>query len=279
MAKALENQLAQKQRRQKIILAAGGAILLLLLALQLPKLMGGSSSESAPAPATTPAATTGVASTPTPSGDAPAATPVSPVTVQSGGAVAVGKVDVGGVTLPIAVRFVPGEGQLDSFGRLQAKDPFVPQIAVSAGGGSGTEASAAPSSSGGSSASGGTAATPGATAGSTGGGEVVSTSAPPEGQLTAATIAVNGNAVQVAPKGLFPRLDKMFVLRSLKPESARIAIAGGSFTDGRDAILLRMGKSLTLINEATGARYVLKLLYTGTAPEQTAGFTTSPPEG
>ena len=33
---------------------------------------------------------------------------------------------------------------------------------------------------------------------------------------------------------------------------------------------------MTLVNTATGVRYVLKLVYTGTAPETIEGFTTAP---
>ena len=53
---------------------------------------------------------------------------------------------------------------------------------------------------------------------------------------------------------------------------ARIGVAGGSFADGK-TIPLPKGKKVTLVNDATGARYVLKLVYTGSTPEQTESFT------
>jgi hypothetical protein len=64
----------------------------------------------------------------------------------------------------------------------------------------------------------------------------------------------------------------MFVLVGLKQKTAKIAVAGGAFTEGQ-TVTLKMGDSLTLLNTATGARYTLRLLYTGTTPEQVAGFT------
>ena len=38
---------------------------------------------------------------------------------------------------------------------------------------------------------------------------------------------------------------------------------------------LKLGKKVTLVNTATGVRYVLKLVYTGAQPEVIEGFTTA----
>ena len=74
-------------------------------------------------------------------------------------------------------------------------------------------------------------------------------------------------------KQKFPESDPLFVLRSLTKKQAKIGVAGGSFDDGQ-AVTLQFGKKVTLVNTATGVRYQLKLVYTGTAPETIEGFTT-----
>jgi hypothetical protein len=53
---------------------------------------------------------------------------------------------------------------------------------------------------------------------------------------------------------------------------AQIGVVGGGFTGGQ-TIALKMGQPLTLVNTATGARYTLKLLYSGSGPEQVQQFT------
>ena len=83
---------------------------------------------------------------------------------------------------------------------------------------------------------------------------------------------MNGKAYYLGLKDSFPKVDPLFVLVSLKPKVARIGVAGGSFADAK-TIPLPKGKKVTLVNDATGARYVLKLVYTGSAPEQTESFT------
>jgi hypothetical protein len=50
------------------------------------------------------------------------------------------------------------------------------------------------------------------------------------------------------------------VLRSLTRKSARIAVAGGSLSDGSPTVTLRLGKTLTLQNTADGTRYALILV-------------------
>ena len=87
-----------------------------------------------------------------------------------------------------------------------------------------------------------------------------------------ATIMMNGKAQYLAVKDKFPAGDPLFVLVSLKPNVAKIGVAGGSFADAKTIPLVK-GKKSTLVNDATGARYDLRLVYTGAAPEQTESFT------
>jgi hypothetical protein len=61
-------------------------------------------------------------------------------------------------------------------------------------------------------------------------------------------------------------------------KTAKISVAGGSF-DGGEPVTLKLGKKLTLVNSATGVRYVLKLVYTGTQPEVIENFTTGTKTG
>ena len=76
-------------------------------------------------------------------------------------------------------------------------------------------------------------------------------------------------------KDTFPTPAPLFVLRSLTKKQAKIGVAGGSFDDGQ-AVTLKLGKKVTLVNTATGVRYELKLVYTGSQPEVIQGFTTTP---
>jgi hypothetical protein len=92
------------------------------------------------------------------------------------------------------------------------------------------------------------------------------------GGLSVATIWVNGTDEAVDVKDKFPKADPTFVLLSLKPKVAQIGVVGGGFTGGQ-TIALKMGQPLTLVNTATGARYTLKLLYSGSGPEQVQQFT------
>lgn len=239
-----------KKRKQVIILGVLGCLLLGILAIQLPKLMGGGGSEAA-------STTDTVATTPA-----------------TGGAA------------PVGVRFVPGvapqpgEGQLASFSLFERRDPFVQLVKESAGGSlpdAGGDAGAIKVSGGAKPAASGQ----GGSTTSTGGG--VTMSVPPSSptgtvasssDLASATIWVNGVEEAVDVKKPFPKADPTFVLVSLKPKVAQIAVAGGAFAGGK-TIALRMGRTVTLVNTTTGARYTLKLLYTGTEPEQVQAFSQS----
>ena len=233
---------AAKAKKQKLILAVAGVAMLGLAAIQGPKLM-----KQLNPPAAKP-----VAAVTSSSATAPI---TAPATVKASGprstAILAG-VTVQGDGSPTA-----DEGQLRSFSLFETKDPFVPQASdeplVA------TVATAQPTLSGTQPAgAGGTAANP-----------VV---APPALAPTDATITMNGKAFALTVKEEFPKLDPLFVLRSLKPKAVKIAVAGGTF-DGGKTIELKLGKQITLVNGATGARYVLKLVYTGAQPEQTESFT------
>jgi hypothetical protein len=260
MAKTKDNT-AQKKRQQMIILAVGGVILLALVAIQGPKLLGGGST---PAPATDATGTTGsTASTTTGStttGSTPAAATTTVVAPGAPRTVLVG-VTVGGTGSTPAE-----QGQLRLFTLFKAKDPFVQSLPTETSGTTATTSSPTLSDTEPGSGSAGT------TSGtdSSGGGE--SSVAPTPNAPAYATILVNGENEPLSVKDKFPDGENVFVLVSLKERSAKIAVAGGSFTDAQ-TVTLPLGKSLTLVNTATGARYALKLVFVGDQPEEVQGFT------
>jgi hypothetical protein len=91
---------------------------------------------------------------------------------------------------------------------------------------------------------------------------------------TYATITVNDQPERLQAKGLFPVSEPMFVLVSLQKASAKIGIANGELAEGA-TLTLEPGRPVTLVNTATGARYVLELVYLGTTPEEIQTFTSS----
>jgi hypothetical protein len=239
MAATKTDPLAAKQAKQKKILIALSIVLVAVLAIQLPRIMGGSkgSSEAAPAAdATAAPGTTDPAAAPAPT---VAAAQTAPTTLAPEAA-------------PQA-----GQAQLASFSLFETKDPFVQQVEPE-------DQSAGAGGAGGSTKGSGDGAIAKGAGGSGG------KQAPAE--ITNATISVNGDAQAVSVKESFPADEPMFVLASLTSKVARIGIAGGSLKNGK-TVPLGLGKSLTLVDTATGARYTLKLLYVGDAPEKTASFT------
>lgn len=289
MTNTMTVELQQKKKRQIIILAVVGGLLVLLMAFQLPKLLGGDDAETAAAEetATETASDTAVDGTATTSTTTSSTTTtVGALTIPAGRPI--GTAYLAGVIVPGAFANEGGEGRLLVFNQLPTKDPFVQQVddkPVTSGGGDGSDGSeAANASSSVTPASSPATATgepgkgttvPSGSSGSTTPvipGDPVKPAKPPV--LTFATINVNGTPVAVEVKKPFPSPQNLFVVTKLTETDAKLAIAGdGGFTGGRDAVTLKMGKALTLVDQATGVRYTLKLLYTGTSPEQTAEFT------
>jgi hypothetical protein len=234
---------AAKDAKQKKILIVLGVVLLALMAFQLPKLMGG--------------------------GSEPAATPVTPVAGDPAaagvpGAVAPSTAPVDLAAAAKGARAKAGESQLASFSLFEAKDPFVQKIVEK------TEAAKAAA---------GTGSGKGASAGVGAGGITVGGGEQPAAIVYAfATLSVNGVSEAVQLKSEFPVDDPMFVVAAIGKGQIKVGVAGGKLTNGKLATI-KLGKSLTLVNDATGARYVIQLLYTGEAAEATAAFSAAPAEG
>jgi hypothetical protein len=240
-----------KAKRQKVILAVGGVILLGLLVIQVPKTMkmmkGQSASSSSPPPATSTTAGSNPLAPPSLDGSTGAAASSG---TASGSSAAT---SADGVTDP-SNPLTPNAGQLVSFSKFKSKDPFHQQIALGCqsepvSGASGT-CTSAPSSTMKKSA-----AIP-----ATGGQLIAGESKPVAVKPQTATISVNGAATTVALGGLFPAGTPVFTLVSLTTSTARIGIAGGSYESGATTVVLKKGKTVTLVNTADGTRYALRLV-------------------
>jgi hypothetical protein len=178
-----------------------------------------------------------------------------------------GSAVVAGVALPRVAAVKVETSQLASFTLFEVKDPFVQQV------GSESAAAAAPPADQAAGSTGPNASSPPGSSGSTPAGTGTPPAAP--APIIYATIDFNSKPQQVQVKGTFPTPEPLFVLRSLTKKQAKISVAGGSF-DGGQPVTLKLGKKVTLVNTATGVRYVLKLVYTGSQPEVIEGFTTAP---
>ena len=172
-----------------------------------------------------------------------------------------------GVALPGGTTVVVAKSQLASFTLFEAKDPFVQQVGDETAAGAGRRSQRrrapirhAPA----------TGSEPAATADAG-----TSTAAAAAGRLR--DVMFDGKPQQLQVKQKFPKGDPLFVLVSVKKKQAKIGVAGGSFDDGQN-VTLTLGKKVTLLDTATGVRYELKLVYTGSAPEQIEGFSTDRPD-
>ena len=223
---------AARERKQKIFVVVGGLLLVALLAFQLPKLLGGSSSPEAAATTTT---EPGAVSSP----------------IQS--ATAVANAANGIVTPAAASASVAKTAKLRSFSIFRPKDPFVQQVK------SEMPTEAAPSDAPGKGAT-GDAKGEKPTKFSTGGSAKAQ---------SATIVVVNGVRQVVEPGTKFPSSDPLFVLVAEKPgaKSVVIGIAGGAYSGGGKTTALRIGKPLTLVNTATGARYRISLVSVGSGEQ------------
>jgi hypothetical protein len=239
MAKKVLDRKA-KEKRQKIIAAVLAVAFLGVAAFQFPRMMKMMHPKPPEGPTVIPTAS--------------APPPNSPLPASLGGT---GVAQPAAATSPSTGVPAPSAGQLVAFGRFASKNPFVQQVDNCA--------SSCPSSSSG--------GTPTASSGSKSkSGSVKSTVTPPPAPKpsppppaasaapTQAVISVNGTKETVAVGADFPASSPTFVLRSLTRKSAKIAVAGGSLSDGSPTVTLTLGKTLTLQNTADGTRYALILV-------------------
>jgi hypothetical protein len=222
---------AARERKQKIFVVVGGLLLVALLAIQLPKLLGGSSSPESAASQTT--------STVPGQVTAPAGTTTPPV--------------AGSTTPSTHATTVAATSKLSSLSAFRPKDPFVQQV-VTESPAEGAASSPAP----------GSAAKTSKDAKGDGATAKFSTAAKAAG-ASATIVTVNGARQVVEPGARFPAADPLFVLVAERPEARAIVIGivGGAYSGGQRATTLKVGKPLTLVNTTTGARYKISLVSVG----------------
>jgi hypothetical protein len=248
--KKRQDSLKAKEKKQKIIVAVGGVLLLGLLAFQVPRVMKqmhrGGAQAAVPQTVSTP--------TTTPSLEAPTTLGGQGSGTSSAGSDATGTSGSGLITSSSGAAT---KGQLASFSRFESKDPFSQQVKVAS---SASEGAASGSTSG-SGSSGGT------TSGSGSGSTPTGTQPAP----TSAVISVNGTLMTVSTGTDFPQSSTsdptatpLFHLVSLTTTTAKISIAGGSYTSGANVVTLHVNKPVTLMNTADGSRFKLILKPQGT---------------
>src|SRR4051812_33595225 len=228
--------LKAKQKRQKIIAAVLGVLFIGVLAFQVPRVM--KMMKTPPNPHANDSVTTTTA-TGTPSLAAPTLRGAEqPTTDPTIGA-------------PVAVSATPTvqDGQLASFSRFASKDPFNQQLSDDKG--------SSPSSSSSSGAGSGSAGSGGGSSPS----QIPTGSKPRPGS---AVISVNGTLYTVATASDFPQANPLFHLVSVTAHSAKVSIAGGSYSSGAPTVTLTENKPVTLVNTADGTRYTLILKPLGT---------------
>jgi len=271
------------------VLVVGGLLFLGLAVIQGPKLMKQlKGSEAKPvAAASATAATPGAApatgsATATPSGPTSVGAVPGSETVTYVKAPQKAKTELAGVLIVPEQPVRAGTGQLQTLSRFDAKDPFSQQVddkpdlptpAEVAGMPLNPVKNAKKTAAG---AAAGVANASGSGSGSGSGSAAVPGAAPaPVAAPTMAMLKVNGKLMKVALKARFPKSENAFVLRSLKlsPGRATIAVADGSFSGHRPTLTLSAGHAVTLVNTATGVRYVVRLLFVGSNPDSFAAFT------
>jgi hypothetical protein len=234
MAKRIDPAKA-KAKRDKTLAAVLGAVLLVAGVVAVPmslkqwKKLNGSAVETTSTPATT---------------TTPAPVPLAPATPSGDG----GFADT--VAAPVSTT------ELRAFDLFESKDPFKPQVDVSAAGvPSGTVQAPTPP---------GPVMLP-----SSPGIQPPAASAPapaPAPAPTGAVISVNGAPAELLGVGVdfpLPPAEALFHVVSLARGKVKISIVGGTYSDGAPTVTLRVGKPLTLENTADGTRYELKVLWVG----------------
>jgi hypothetical protein len=225
----------KKDRRMKIFAIGGVVLLAILLAFELPHYLGGGA--SAPA-ATTDAAGAGASAT---TQTATTPTTGTPTAVDGSGAVAVAPTTQ--TRLPNSdVAPKRTKSQLSYFSHFSGKNPFVQQVSQQAAPTSGTTSS------------GGTQTAASGVSGS------APKTAHTYSKSHSASVEVNGKVQTVQLSSAFPSSNPVFKLVSISNSIAKIGIANGTFSNGKQTVSVAVGRSLTLVNKANGHRYVLLLL-------------------
>ena len=234
-----------KAKKQKIIAIVGAVILVGILGLTLPstlKQLNPPRTDTAPSPV--PSSTVVAAAAATPGTLAP------PTLAGSGTPSPAATAVVAGQLVSTDAPAPPSTAKLVSFSLFVSKDPFQQQVS----------AGTPPPDGSGSTGTTTTPTTPTTPAPPTP--PPPTTTQPPAAPPTSAVISVNDTSETVAVGKTFPAAapQPFFQLVSLTPTSAKIGIAGGSLTSGKNTVTIPVGKTVTLMNTADGTKYTIKLV-------------------
>jgi hypothetical protein len=246
--KSQEKLRKQKEAKQKKIVLLLVPVLLIAGGFNVVRMLGGgeettaASSTSATDTSAAAADTSAAAGTTAPAAGTTTPPAAGTTTGQEGAAVAPG-VPGTATLIDSDVPAAADDGQLVSFERFVARNPFVQQVEDGQGAAAEPEQ---PSDAGGEAvpSDGGTTDD-----GSSG-----------DAKPNAAELTVNGAAETVAVGGSFPASDPTFKLVAVKGETVKIGLVTGSFSTGVQTIDLKVGQTLTLVSQPDGIRYVIKLV-------------------
>jgi hypothetical protein len=76
-------------------------------------------------------------------------------------------------------------------------------------------------------------------------------------------LEVNGVEQTVVKRGTFPSSDPIFRLFAIKRASIVFGLVSGQFTEGQNRIVVKAGKSVTLVSQPDGQRFVIRLIAVG----------------
>lgn len=278
-SKAEETLRKRKEAKQKKLLLLLVPVLLLLVGFQAPKLLKGDKSAEPAATDTTGAETGAVSTDAEPAAGAPTSgTPITP----GAAPVTPGTPSAPGLPTGPAVQTVEkladlpdsdqpldaGEGQLISFSRFTAHDPFVQLVTPPAPVEDSPDATppaeppAPTETTGGGDTSGGT----------TDGGDVPSA-------IQAAVLQTNGVKETVPINGVFPSSDPAFRLVGIEDDgkTARIGLVEGSYSSGGETIAVKLGETIVLVSQPDGYRYTIEFQNVAADPgTPEPGATTTP---
>jgi hypothetical protein len=243
----------QKEARQKKVLIALAPVLLGLLVWQGPgtlKAMTGGDAE--PPPVVT---AEGAETAPSDTGSLDPSSGPAPTTAAPGTSVATDPAATPASLPETTDPVVPGPGQLVSFDRFVGKDPFRQQVTAETDMPSGDDGGKAGDDGGG--------GTPFEPPPDDGGTPPPPPPPPPPGTYEAAVLEVNGVQQTVARRGTFPSSDPIFRLLAIKRASIEFGLVTGQFTQGQKRITVKAGKSVTLVSQPDGQRFVIRLVAVG----------------
>jgi hypothetical protein len=227
---------AQSKQRQIVILAVGAVALGGLLLFQIPRTLERLNP---------PAASTSQATQTAPARSTAKRTAAQPPRV-------------------VPRETTPPPRRLHLLSRFRSKDPFVQQVDANESAGSdGSTASApaasAPAASAPASSAPASSAPPAPAAAETAKPARPTFTVESAGSDGFATLSVNGVQEKVRVAGTFPKEKPVFRLVSLKDDTAKIGIAGGTLKGGSQTVTLTKGEPLTLLNTVNGKRYKVEL--------------------